>query len=144
MMVGDSDLAPWPGWIDTSRVLELHELSLAEYGGAPGPHDPSGCVDAAIGGAQSAEVYLEGKPRAKAGLTFAAYALFYIVQRHCFTDGNKRTAWLAAVDILGALGLGIQASDDEAFDLMHRVIAHEVATGDDVAAWMASRLFALD
>jgi hypothetical protein len=90
----------------------------------------------------NAEIYLEGKKHAKAGLAFASYALFYLVRNHCFVDGNKRVAWLAAADILAALGLGISATEDEAFALMENVISHVINGGDEVALWLASRLFA--
>ena len=43
-----------------------------------------------------------------------------------------------------ALGLGITATDDEGFDLMSRVISHEIQGGEEIAAWLSPRLFALD
>jgi death on curing protein len=134
---------PWTVWIDIARVIELHHLALEKYGGPSGPADPTGCIDGVLGAAFNAELYIEGRRRAKTGLAFAAYALFYMVQRHCFVDGNKRVAWLTAVDTLASMGLGVQASEDEAFALMTDVIEHRIESADGVVLWFAPRLFAL-
>jgi len=139
----NGDQPPWRSWTSSERIIALHDRSIVEHGGAAGANAATDCVDGAAGAAYNAELYLEGRKHAKAGLAFAAYLLVYIVQRHCFLDGNKRTAWIAALDVLGALGLGISTSEDEAFNLMEDVIAHRIESGEQVAAWMASRLYAL-
>jgi death-on-curing protein len=131
------DRQPWRTLTSSVRIIELHDRSIQEHGGAAGPMDAFACVDGATGAAYNAELYLEGKKHAKSGLAFAAYLLVYIVQRHCFVDGNKRTAWASCADVLAALGLGILATDDEAFSLMEDVIAHRVESGEQVASWLA-------
>lgn len=125
------------------RALELHDVALAAWGGLPGPADPAACLDAAIGAAHTAETYLEGKKAAKAGLAFAGYALFYVVRRHCFSDGNKRVGWMIAVDVLASLGLGVTASEDDVVAMVEQVISHQIDSGEEVAAWLSTRLYAI-
>lgn len=134
---------PWSEWVGVDRLMVLHSAALARDGGAGGPADPSSCLDGALGAAYSAELYFEGRKHARPGLVFAAYLLFYLVQRHCYIDGNKRVAWMSALDVLQCLGLDIEASDDEGFAMIEDVIAHRIESGDGVAAWMAPRLLAL-
>jgi death-on-curing protein len=138
------DQQPWLHWTSAARIHELHSRGLQEFGGRSGPPDAATCVDGALGGASNAEAYLEGEKHAKPGLVFAGYLLFSLVQRHCFMDGNKRVGWAAALDVLACLGLGIIATEQEAFDLVDDVIAHRIQTGEDVAKWMAPRLYARD
>ena len=138
------DREPWLAWTSVDRVVHLHAEGLRQFGGATGPPDPSDCIEGALGGAFNAEAYLEGKKHAKAGLVFCAYLLYSLVQRHCFTDGNKRVGWASAMDALACLGLGVHATEDEAFQLVEDVIAHRVLSGEDVAKWMAPRLYAID
>jgi death-on-curing protein len=139
---GGSPSRPWESLTSVDRVLEIHGRGLVEHGGLSGPAGAASCVEAALGGAYSAELYTEGRRHARAGLPFAAYVLVYLAKRHCFTDGNKRTAWASAADILAAMGLGVTATTDEAVDLVEGVITGG-QDGADVARWLASRLFAL-
>jgi death-on-curing protein len=141
--MADDNAQPWLEWTSTERILALHATGLEMYGGPRQMQSPSGCVDGAVGSAYSSEVYLEGRRHAKPGLVFAAHLLLYLVQRHCFLDGNKRIAWAACMDALAAQGLGVTASTDEAFAFMNSVIAHTVNSGEEIATWIAPRLYAL-
>jgi len=52
--------------------------------------------------------------REKDPIRKAALVLFYIASEHPFIDGNKRTAFVAAENILGVLGqLGMYIDDNE-------------------------------
>ena len=63
-----------------------------------------------------------------------------IAQAHAFLQGNKRTAWLAAVTYLGINGLSlVGVSQDEAADVVLRVVVHEL-DAQGVAVWLADRL----
>jgi death on curing protein len=141
--VGDAPDTPWEGLTSVARVLDLHSRGLQQYGGLEGPPTPGGCVEGALGAAHSAEMYLEGRRYVIAGLPFAAYALVYLVRRHCFIDGNKRAGWLTCIDILATLGLGVEATVDEAVALVEGVIAGNFEDGAAVATWLAPRLYAL-
>lgn len=132
--------APWEGLITESRILAFHKRALSEHGGRSGGPQV-GCVSAKLGAAWSAEEYVGGEAGIE-GLTFASYLAFYLAKGHCFTDGNKRVAWLALVDVLAALGLRIAAGQDEAAAFMEDV-ATEGARPEDVRDWVAQRLAAV-
>jgi hypothetical protein len=45
----------------------------------------------------------------------------------CFQDGNRRIAWMAATDVLLALGVSLDATDDDGERMMNEVIEREIA-----------------
>jgi death-on-curing protein len=110
---------------------------LSEHGGRPGGPQV-GCVDAKLGAAWTAEEYVGGEAGIE-GLTFATFLAFYLAKGHCFTDGNKRVAWLSMVDVLAALGLRIEVGHDEAAKFMDGV-AGEGTKPEHVREWVADRL----
>ncbi len=61
-------------------------------------------------------------------VTLAVSLLFGIGRNHPFVQGNKRTAFVAAVDFLGVNGYALQAPDSE--DLGRSI---EAALRDDVS-----------
>ena len=139
----DRDRTPWSGLITIARLREFHTIGLKRYGGKDGPGDPSACLDAAVGAAYSAELYTTGKRHATAGLPFSGYLIFYIALRHCFVDGNKRVAWMAAMEVLAQHGLSVRASIDEAHDMIEAVLNHQLESGEQVTAWLAPRLYSI-
>ena len=79
---------PW--WLDERVALALHDRQLAEHGGPSGLRD-AGALASALARPINRWAYGEDDRCALA----AAYA-FGIARNHPFTDGNKRTAWVAA------------------------------------------------
>jgi prophage maintenance system killer protein len=138
----DEASAPWAALITVDRMCELHSVALSKYGGREGPPDRD-CLDAAIGASFTAELYTSGKRHATVGLPFSGYLIFYVVLRHCLPDGNKRVAWMAAMDVLAELGLGVKATVEEAQSLIEAIISHNIKSGQEVTAWLAPRLYAL-
>ena len=59
---------------------------------------------------------------------------------HCFTDGNKRVAWTCAMHVLLAHGLTVEATTDEAEQLMLSMITKSFGDGMAVAGWLAERV----
>ena len=76
-------------WIDKRLLLLLHDKSLSLHGGASGMRD-EGLLDSALARPLNMAAY--GEPDV-ADLA-AAYG-FGLAKNHPFTDGNKRTAFLA-------------------------------------------------
>lgn len=134
---------PWGHLLSTDRVLNLHTSGMDEFGGARAIERPTGCIEGALGAALNAEAYTAGKKHAIAGLAFAGHVLYYLAFRHCFLDGNKRIAWIAAMDVLESLGLSIRATQDEAFEMMMAVLDGTIPDGAAVCDWMASRLYSV-
>lgn len=81
-----------PIFLELDEVLDLHQTSIARYGGDPGLRD-MGLLKSAI-----------AQPAASFGGQFlnldlpsmAATLLFSLVMNHPFADGNKRTGAAAA------------------------------------------------
>jgi len=132
---------PWDEFIDSEKVLALHAKAI---GGSPLKASED-CVDGRLGNAYSAEGYHndEASPSdSLQGLAFAAFALYYLAKDHCFPDGNKRIAWLVAMEILLQRGLTVQASEVEAEVMIQGVIGNSLS-GPAVVAWLAERLVAV-
>jgi death-on-curing protein len=91
-------------WIDPKTIQAVHEYQLAEHGGLDGVRD-AGLIESALARAQNLAAY--GEPDA-ADLA-AAYA-YGLAKNHGFTDGNKRTAWVAARLFLADNGYTLQVN----------------------------------
>ena len=85
-----------PVWLSHELVIAIHDEQLAEFGGASGLRD-AGALESAI--ARPLNQYHYGKTELAA--LAAAYG-FGLSRNHAFVDGNKRTAFLAMVTLLGA------------------------------------------
>jgi death-on-curing protein len=137
----DRERAPWSALITVARVSELHAAGLQKYGGRGGPSDPEDCIDAALGAAYSAELYTVGKRHATTGLAFSGFLIFYLAKRHCFTDGNKRVAWMSAMDVLAQHALSVRATTEEAKQIIDDIMDRKINSGAEVTAWLAPRLY---
>jgi death-on-curing protein len=108
-------------WIDPEVLRAVHEEQLAEHGGAPGLRD-AGLLESALVRPQHLAAY--GSPDA-ADLA-AAYG-WGLARNHPFVDGNKRTAFVAALLSLRLNGLDLVADDGDCVLTMLAVAAGELA-----------------
>jgi death on curing protein len=129
---------PYADVIDAERIVALHALGLqtAETVGTAPDID---CVLGALGNAWTAEEYRREESHASPGLLFACYLLSYLAKDHCATDGNKRMAWLAFVEVLAFYDLEVRAEDDEIEPLCSKIITDSLG-GEDVADWVVDKL----
>ncbi len=133
---------PWGHLIDLERVQALQGEGVRRYETGIIDAPRGGCVEGSLGSAWSAEQYQETEEGVCEGLIFAGYVLFYLAKNHCFTDGNKRVAWLSATWVLATLGVSVDASDDEAEQMVLAVVQGEIPSGAEVVRWLADRLVA--
>lgn len=106
-----------PRFLTLSEVLEFHEDLIREFGGKPGIRD--------LGLAESALAM----PRAGADDEFfhafpfemAAAYLYHLAQNHPFVDGNKRTAFAAALTFLELNGYPVMGGEEELEDAAWKV-----------------------
>lgn len=92
-----------PEFLTYDTVLEIHEASLARFGGLRGVRSWD-LLESAL-----------GQPRATFGGVFlhddvfvmAAAYLFHVVKNHPFADGNKRAGMGAALAFLDGNGFSI-------------------------------------
>jgi death-on-curing protein len=137
---------PWENWIDEDIVHSLYAEGIRRYGGLGSP-SKNGCIDGALGGAYSAELYSMPEMDSETlvtGICFCGYLLFYIATNHCFSDGNKRVAWTSAMWVLARMGLTLDVSDDAAIEYVLAISAGKVESGDEVVNWLADRLVELE
>ena len=106
--------------LSTVRLLEI------------GPIRDLGLVDSAISRPRSSAFGEDLYPTL--GLKAAAL-LQSLVKNRALVDGNKRLAWFATVVFCDLNGVGLELSDDEAFELVR-----DVASSDLELARIAERL----
>jgi death-on-curing protein len=125
-----------PVWVSRSVALMAHAESLAAHGGLGGLRD-SGLLDSALARPLNLHAYGEGDAAALA----AAYA-FGIIRNHPFTDGNKRTGFLAAVLFLELNGFRFVASE---VDVVIQTLALAASEIDEraFAAWLRANVRAI-
>lgn len=133
----------WQRLVTTDRIIELHAKALQEIGQDPLPIGARqrSCVEEKLGNALLAEEYSSRDiSNVLGGLCLAGYLMFYLVNGHCFLDGNKRIGWIAAMTVLAELGLTIQSTEEEAIQLVQRVASNDIADGREVVQWLAEHL----
>ena len=119
-----------PHWLGLESVLTLHELVVADYGGDASIRD-AGRLQSAL--ARPKHLFSYGEPTL--ARLAAAYAVG-IVQGHPFTDGNKRTGFMAAAAFLELNGLKFEASEVEVVIKTLGLAASEVSEAE-YGQWLA-------
>jgi death-on-curing protein len=133
-----SEREPWSNLVAQDTLIDLHEESIARYKGEFSPPQ-RGCLERSLGAAWNLELYTapEGARRC---LNFCSGLLFYLIKNHCFLDGNKRIAWMAAMETLRQFGLTVRATDEEAEKFCKDIISGEIKKALDVVLWIEPRL----
>ena len=97
-----------PVFLKLDRILELHRLLIAQFGGEPGLRD-RGLLQSALGMPQAGL----GDQYFHKNLHEMAAAYFYhLAQNHPFVDENKRVGAAAAVVFLKMNGVSVTATDE--------------------------------
>ncbi len=104
-------------WLDPAVLLAVHEEQLAEHGGAAGTRD-MGLFESAL--ARPKNLALYGQPDAA---DLAASYGCGIARNHPFSDGNKRTAFVAVEVFFMLNGHDLVASDGDCVVTMLGVAA---------------------
>lgn len=121
-------------FVDTRRALALHDLQIAEHGGAAGLRD-EGLLESALNRAVNIADYEACEDLSRLG---AAY-LFGIAKNHPFFDGNKRTALAVLGLFLAMNGHEIVATDPALFKAVLSV-AEGSMTESAFANWLAQNI----
>ncbi len=74
----------------------------------------------------------------------AAALLHSLVRNHALVDGNKRLGWVAVRLFYVLNDLDLRADHDEAFDFVMALAAGALTDVDEMAAWLAPRVRAVD
>ena len=100
-------------WVPRLVIEAVHLDQIREHGGLIGVRDEN-ALGSALARAKQRWSY---EPDASLPRLAADYA-FGICSNHPFRDGNKRTAFLAAVIVLGLNGLDFVAAQGEVIEKM--------------------------
>jgi death on curing protein len=119
-----------PVWLLRETVLAMHDLLIAEFGGAAGVRD-EGLLDSALSRPQNLFAYAPTSSL----FELAASLAFGLIKNHPFVDGNKRVAFTAAVSFLHLNGRRFQATEVEA-TVRTLALAAGDATESSYAVWL--------
>lgn len=100
-------------FLSKEAILAYHDQQIQLYGGDPGILD-HGLLESALAQPKNTWLY---ETDADVFDVAAAYA-FHIVKNHSFTDGNKRTALMAALGFLKQNKIEARFDEDELFNYM--------------------------
>lgn len=109
--------------------MAIHDEQIAEHGGPIGVRD-AGLLSSALARPKHLAAY--GNPDA---CELAAAYAFGIVRNHPFVDGNKRTAFVAAIVFLADNGIGMEADDQSMVRAMLDLSAGDM-TEEAFANWL--------
>jgi len=118
-----------PVWILHQSVLAIHDVLLAEFGGAPGIRDQS-LLESAL--ARPLNLWSYEKPNL---FRLAASYTHGIVKNHPFVDGNKRTGYVIGGIFLERNGQNLNASEEEATAAI-MALASNTLSEDDFTHWL--------
>lgn len=120
-------------WLSLQFIHAVHEEQLAEHGGPAGVRD-EGLLASAMGRPQNRALY-----ESPDAATLAAAYAFGIARNHPFTDGNKRTAFVAMEVFLDLNGFELVASDHDCV-LITLKLAEGGLDEDALAQWIREHL----
>src|SRR5262245_55105352 len=121
----------------TEEVLDLHEQSIEEVGGAHGLRDGA-ALESALKASEN-RAYYENASMAICAATYA----YHLTQAHAFIDGNKRIAAAVAELFLSINDARLELTNDEIVDLFLGVAASRI-TRDEVERVFARRVTMVD
>lgn len=126
-----------PRWVPRLLLDAVHLDQLREHGGLAGIRDEN-ALEAALARPQQRHHY---EPDSDLATLAAAYA-FGLTRAHPFNDGNKRTAFLAAMIFLGLNGKDLNATEEEVVQVVTALAAGSLAEAS-LAEWLRPRLVRL-
>jgi death-on-curing protein len=120
-------------WINRGALIRLHDMGIAQFGGAAGLRD-EGVLDSALKRPEQLGHY--GAPNV-ADLA-AAYG-YGLIKNHAFVDGNKRVAFLAVGLFLRLNSYALTASQVDATTTVLQLASSEM-TEIAFAEWIRSNI----
>ena len=111
-----------PRWLLINVILAAQEAAIAEHGGAAGVRD-RGLLESTLARPRNLLAYLEEVSE----FDLAACYAFGLARNHCFVDGNKRIALIAALTFLELHGWRLEASREDRIETFQRLAAGEIS-----------------
>ena len=107
-------------WLTRNAIEIIHDEQISEHGGLQGLKDEN-ALESSLARPQNKNVYGEDDIHVLA----AAY-LYGIARNHPFSDGNKRTGFLAAFSFLALNGFLLEMEQADAIAFVLSVAAGEI------------------
>ena len=124
-------------WLSEEFVKAVHEEQLAEHGGPSGIRD-HGLLASAVARPQNRALY-ESPDAADLAASYA----YGIAKNHPFTDGNKRTAFVALEVFLDLNGWSLTATDEDCVLTILKLASSEINEAE-LATWIRAHLQKID
>lgn len=115
--------------LTVKRITEIHDDIIQEYGGTGGLLTQG-----------TLELLVYKANREKDVFKQAALTLHTIAAQHPFFDGNKRTAFAVAENVLGEAGYYLDAGEDEIVNLMQKIAEYK-CTVKAIEKWIRETTF---
>ncbi|PYE46012.1 death-on-curing protein [Rhizobium sp. PP-F2F-G20b] len=110
-------------WLSREGIEAIHDEQLVEHSGLPGLKDEN-ALEAALARPLHKHAYGEDDV-----FVLAAAYLYRITRNHPFSDGNKRTGFLAAFTFLLINGWLLNTEEAMAVELVLGVASGDIAEG---------------
>jgi death-on-curing protein len=125
----------WIG-VTLADVLLIHALLLDYFDGIAGITEQGfGKLEAAIA---APDVSMFGTDLYPELSDKIAVLFFRLVRAHAFTDGNKRVALVALLDVVERHGLRLDADEDALYEFV--MAAANETSREEATAWITARL----
>jgi death-on-curing protein len=118
-------------WLERRDVEAFHAMQIAEFGGLAGLRD-AGALESALARPRNLVAYGNPSP-----FELAASYAFGIARNHPFVDGNKRTAFVAAIVFLEINGCAFRASEEDVVVTFLALAAGDLSEAR-LAKWIAA------
>lgn len=119
-----------PRWLTRAQVEAIHDLQLLQNGGLPGVRDEN-ALESALSCPRHQWLY----GTTSTVIACAAVYAFGLARSLPFSDGNKRTAFVAMVTFLERNGLSLTAPEPAVVDTM-LALADGTLTEEQLGAWL--------
>lgn len=108
-------------WLTRNAIEIIHDEQISEHGGLPGLKDEN-ALESSLARPQNKHAYGEDNIHVLA----AAYLYGIVRKNHPFSDGNKRTGFLAAFSFLALNGYLLETAQPDAIAFVLSVAAGEI------------------
>lgn len=119
-----------PRWLTRDQVEAIHGMQLEQHGGLPGIRD-AGALESALGRPRHRRHYGAAHDVAACAASYG----FALAKNHAFSDGNKRTGFVAMATFLAHNGFTLTAPEPAAVTTM-LAVADSNITEDALADWL--------
>jgi death-on-curing protein len=127
-----------PRWIGNEEARIIHQMQLAEHGGASGIRD-IGLFESAMDRPKNVFAYADPPPSL---FQLAAAYAFGLAKNHPFVDGNKRTALVVCLTFLLLNGFTLTAAPESRYLTFYALASGEISEAE-LAIWLQQNVVPL-